>query len=345
MADSLFPGLAAEVRELLRGAIVAEFATVSAAGIPIDTPTFCFFNGEDGSLDVATGVAYPAKAERARRNAKVGLLIEGGPEEPVVAIAAVASVRDADIQANLDRYIAETIAYYHSYSGGQPWRVARQSTWYWARVFVRCKPRTILWWPTPAHIDEAPQRWAAPPEVRYPPSDPAPRAPTTAAPDWGTRPWSECAAQALTMRGHLTVLDAEGFPMPFPVRSVTLRPDGFDLAVPAGVPWQLAGKASLCFLGTFTFVGTVKASGNDVRFTVERMLPTLPTVSDSRELWQPSDATRSAFQTRLERELQRRGQPIPQVPIEPPSPTPGSVFRAARMARLVADGAARPQHD
>ena len=345
MADPLLPGLPAEIRDVIRSAIVTEFATVSAAGVPIDTPTFCFFDGSQGSLDIATGVAYPAKAERARRNPHVGLLLEGGARDPVISIAAVAAVRDADIQANLVRYVAETIAYFAAYSGGHPWSVARQSTWYWARIFVCCVPHRIYWWPCPAQLDEVPQRWTALDANRLQ-SDPEPDSPVTSAPNWGARDWQECAAQAAAMRAHLTVLDSEGFPLPFPARTVKQTSEGFELTMAKGIPWSITGKASLCFVGTFTFIGAIVGIvGGIVRFRTERVLPTLPTVSDSRELWQPSETTRVAFQDRLERELMRRGQPMPQVPLEPPLPTQGSVLRAERMARLVDDGATRPAND
>src|SRR4051812_4244083 len=101
-----FATLPQPVLDLIRSAGLAAFATVSSAGVPIDTPVGGFHE-PDGRFSIATGVAYPAKAERVRRNPKVGVLLEGFPGEPVVLIAGHGTVRDADIQANVDRYLPE----------------------------------------------------------------------------------------------------------------------------------------------------------------------------------------------------------------------------------------------
>jgi hypothetical protein len=340
-ASSLLAGLPEPVRQLIETSIFAEFATVSAQGVPIDTPAFSFLDFERGSVDIATGLAYPAKAERARRNPKVGLLLEGLADDPVVSIAAIAAVRDADIQANLDRYIAETIAYLPAFSNGNPWSVARQAIWYWSRIFVCCQPQRILWWPNAAQMDSAPKRWDAPATTAYRQSDLGPAAPPSPAPGWPVQDWRERAAQILGqgLPAHLTVIDDGGFPLPIRARSVRTEPSGFALDLPAGVPWQMRGKGSLCFVGMATFIGEVRASAQGIVLAVERMLPTLPMVADPREVWAPSATTRSALMSRLEIELQRRGLPLPTVGAAPPSPTVGSGLRAERIARIAADSA------
>jgi hypothetical protein len=330
--QSPWTALPEPVVALIESAIVAEFATVSAQGVPIDTPTFAFASGDVSHIAIATGLAYPVKAERARRNPHVGLLVEGLPGEPVVSIAAMAAVRDASIQENADRYIAETIGYYDSYANGNPWSVGRQAVQYWSRVFVECTPARIWWWPNAAAMDAAPQQWHSAPGTAFPGSDPAPAGPATKAPAWPAQQWRE-RAQAMLAAGvgaHLTCLEDQGFPMPIRARGVTLVEDGFELELPRGLPWSVQGVATLTFLGASTFVG--RAVGT--RFVVERILPTLPMVQDQNEIWNPSDQTRAALIGRLQQELSRRGQAIPVIPEQAPPPTAGSLRRAARMSQL-----------
>jgi hypothetical protein len=130
LPDGVLEEMPEQVRAVLAGAREVEFATLSAGGVPVNNPLFHYFGPAGTTNDVATGVAYPAKADRARRNPKVGLLFAPGiaaadpvvkgsltgqvslegtpggapPDSPVVVICATASVRDADIQANTDRY-------------------------------------------------------------------------------------------------------------------------------------------------------------------------------------------------------------------------------------------------
>ena len=345
MSLNPFPGRPDDVQRLMESAIFTEYATISAQGVPIDTPTYAFSGSNGARIDIATGLAYPAKAERARRNPKVGLLLEGLPGEPVVSIAALGAARDVSIQANADRYIAETIAYYAAYSAGNPWEVGRKAVYYWARIFVECTPKRILWWPSQDAMDQPPQRWEAPSGTVFPASDPAPTAQPSKAPAWPMHEWRPRAEEMLKLGfgAHLTLLDDEGFPLPIRARSVSIVDEGFDVAVPAAAPWKIQGSATLCFIGLSTFVGTVKPSANGVRFIVERMLPVLPTMQDSNELWTPSESTYKGLMGRLQEELARRGQPVPTIPEQPPQPTAGSLRRAERMARIVEQQAQQHQ--
>lgn len=321
-------GLPTEISALIHGGIVTQFATMSSAGVPIDTPTLYFPSAGLESIDVATGLAYPAKADRARRNPKVGLLIEAGPDYPVISIAGLAAVNDADLQANAERYLAETA---WTIPGNPSWEVARQAIWYWTRVIVRIVPQTIRWWRNPAAMDSTPQLWNAPEGTCYLQSDPAPEGSVSAAPKWPQSPWDVQARQmiALGAPGHLTLADADGFPLAIRARRIEQTDFGFLLDIPAGAPWARQGKATFTFEGAATFVGDVTDEGDQLRFVVERALPVLPMTADPRELWAPAEHTKDNLMRRLVHEAARRGQPLPNLPVELPPFTQGAQARMA----------------
>ena len=340
MADHHEPyrDLPPPVLAMLRSAGLAEFATVSGAGVPIDTPIGCFHE-PDGRFSIATGVAYPAKAERVRRNPRVGLLIEGFAREPVVLIAGMAAALDADIQANTDRYLPEVAAYLDNFAAGYSWEQTRDAVHYWAKIFIEMVPRTIWWWDDPSRTDGPPHRWDAPADSTWPASDPAPAAPSSAPVDWAPPPWRDQAAEVIAEKlpAHLTLLDGDGFPLPFRARSVTRTDDGFALTLPAGVPWRVAGQATLCFIARSTFVGTVTPTEGGAHFRVERALPVMPIVKDLGAIWSPTSEARRKLTERLNAELARRGQPVPTMPEHLPPPTAGSLLRAERSRLIYAE--------
>jgi hypothetical protein len=320
-----------EVARMIEIQFVTEYASVSAAGVPIDTPLILCPSDDLTTLDVATGLAYPVKAERARRNPKVGLLLEAGPGQPVVSVAGLAAVRDADLQANMNRYLAEVLPVpIFSPSIIDYQSITRPAVWYFTRIIVQVTPVHIRWWRNSEAMDEPAQTWRAPADMRAPVSDPAPGGTPSEAPKWPQPAWGDLAREALD-RGaaaHLTLLDAEGFPLPIRANAVDLGDDGFRLAMPKGAPWS-GGTATLSFEGREIFVGQAAREGDDWRLRVERTLPVLPLTSDPSEVLQPTPDTKAKLMVRLEHETRRRGQPIPQMPAEPPEPTKGAKRRAA----------------
>jgi hypothetical protein len=333
------------VFKLIESGVVAEFSTVSSAGVPIDTPTYYFPSDDMATLDLATGLPNPAKAERARHDAKVGLLIEGRPEEPIVVVRARAAVRDRDIQSNAIRYLAETG--YKGISHGITWEQARLAVTYWSRIIIENKPERVYWWDNRAALDAPPGVWNASPNTVYPTSDPPPAGKMKPS-AWPVRPWQDVARDAVQAgaAAHLSVLDADGYPLPMRAQSFEVVDEGFRLVMPRGVPWALSGKGSLTFAGFRTFIGDVVpaasaqpvagtpglAGAHAVLLRVERSLPQHPSTLDTKQVLQPSEDTLRKARERLEYEAQRRGQSLPTIPLEPPPRTRIALIRQARIA-------------
>jgi hypothetical protein len=282
------------------------------------------------TLDLATGLPNPAKAERARRNPKVGLLIEGTPDEPIVVVRAHAAVRDSDIQSNAIRYLAETG--YRGISHGITWEKARLAVTYWSRIIIENKPERLYWWENLAALDGPPQVWNAASGTARPTSDPPPKGKMQPS-AWPVRAWQEVAKDAVESgaASHLSVVDTDGYPMPMRARSFALVPEGFRLVMPKGTPWKLEGKASLTFAGFRTFVGRAVRQNGAVLLRVERSLPQHPSTLDTKQVLQPSEDTLAKARARLEYEAQRRGQSLPVIPPEPPPRTRIAMIRQARI--------------
>jgi hypothetical protein len=316
---------------IVESGVVAEFATVTARGEPIDTPTYYFPSDNMATVDLATGVPNPAKAERARRNPKVGLLIEGRPEEPVVVIRARAAVRDRDIQSNAIRYLAETG--WQGISHGLTWEKARLAITYWSRIIIENTPDRIYWWDNHEALDRPPGVWNAGPDTVWPVSDPAPQAPSTPG-NWPARPWRDVAVDALATGGsaHLSVMDADGFPLPMRTRSLELVDEGLRIVLPCGIPWVTAGPACVTFAGFRTFVGEAVPQGSAVLFRIARALPQHPSTLDTKQVLQPAQETLAKTRARLEAEMARRDQALPVIPEQAPERTRIAKIRMARIA-------------
>ena len=326
---SFLEQLPAPVSRLIETRYICEWATVSKAGVPIDSPLVPFLSADNETIDCATGLAYPVKAERARNNPKTGLLLEGGPDEPVVSISGYAAVKDRDFQANLERYLSEQILTPMLHPDkGEYADYTRHALHYFTRIVVCVKPAVVRWWDSPAAMDGPPHEWRAPAGTQWPQSDPAPGGagvpvPWNQPPDWRAMVQSGIGRKAAA---HLTLIDAEGFPLPIRAREVHATDDGMRLVMPGWLPWN-GGKATVSFEGIEVLVGEVELEGRTAHFRAERALPLHPLMTSPEEILRPSEATKEALMARIRHELDRRRCVLPRMPVEPPEPTAGARLR------------------
>ena len=222
------PGWPAELLPLFEAAITTEYASLTTRGVPLTYPLNPYIS-EDGSLlEVTTGLSYPSKAERARRNPRVALLFSDPvgtnlDRPPVVLVQGMAAVRDADLQGNTDRYLRRSFKKLPSAYSGTPAFMLKRMPWYFARIWIQITPLRMFWW-TAGDLSRPPQTWQAPAEISIPASDPPPQGKSLGGWTEGPQDWRPGAAFAVAHLGDpvLTLVDEQGYPLPMRVQHAAL---------------------------------------------------------------------------------------------------------------------------
>lgn len=320
-------GWPTELLEVFEGAITCEYASLTRAAAPVTVPTTPYV-GALGTLDISTGLTYPAKAERARRNPKVAMLFadpigSGRSDAPVVLVRGHAAVRDADLQANTDRYARASMAKLPAAAEGQPKALLRRLAFYYARIWVEVTPLHIRWWPDRSLASE-PQSWHAGPDLHLPDSDRAPNG--SQPPPWLDPPqrWREVAARALRELpfADLTVVGGDGFPICVPVATGGMNGTEVPLTIGAGAPELPQGRACLTVHShdehfstqeNHTLIGTFAQGDGGPCLHVERALADWSLTGNRFQRSVGFLLKGRRLAPRLKAEAARRGQPVPAV--------------------------------
>jgi hypothetical protein len=321
-------GWPSELDELFEKAVTAEYTSLTPSGRPVTAPVCPYVGESRRTLDLSTGLAYPAKADRARGNPKVCLLyadpIGRRPGDlPVALVQGVGAVRDADLQANTDRYVRESALKYPATVKGVPNLMLGRLAYYFARIWVEVTPMRILWWPD-RRLDAEASVWTAPPDTPRPPSDPTPTG--AASPPWRRpavdwRPVLDYALRRLTL-ADLSTAGADGYPVCVPVTPGPLEGDRLEVQVGDGAPPLLPGPACLTFHShgeVFTgqenrsLVGRLVAGPQGHRFEIERALGDWSAGRNRPQVMLSFISQGPRLAPRLKAEAARRSQRVPKV--------------------------------
>ena len=298
---------------------------------PVTIPTTPYVGADGRTLDVSTGLTYPAKAERARRDPGCASLFAdpvgsdlGHP--PVVLVQGLATVRDADLQANTDRYVRASMEKLPGAVKGQPRVALRRLSWYYARIWIEVTPLHIRWWRSSGHGRGTVHLGCAAGHGRalVGPRTQRPAARCLAHPTVVVARRGRRGVDRLTLH-DLTVVDTNGFPLCLPVSHTELAEDGFRLDVGPGAPELAQGPACLTLhthAATFTnqenrtIVGTLvaqAAGGGTVRFRAERALADWSLAGGRARVAFAMLSKGRRLSARLKAEADRRFQPVPSV--------------------------------
>ena len=320
--------------EILAQSYVCEYASLTRDGRPITWAVTPYARAR--SLEISTGLSYPEKAERARRDPRVALLysdpagrVDG--DRTVVLVEGRATVWDADLQTNTDRYLQDSLRR-TSAMDGIPWWVLRRMGWYFARIWIEITPLRFTWWPG-GDLGCDPRRWHADPVPAVPPSDPRPR-PTSAvsrtpgscvAVDAGRstgRPaqdWRYTADRAERLGDPVVTMVTGDGPLPLRVTGVERTDAGYRIRLPVGFP-PADGPVCLTFhhvaaglngQENVVMVGEGTAVGGGLEVTVERGLTDWSLAGSSWQRYRSFVAPSRRLRRRLAVEAARRDQPVP----------------------------------
>jgi len=325
IGDPIWP---IEVRAVLARSLTAEYASLTRSGVPVTVPTTPYVEDRRRTIDVSTGLTYPAKAERARRDPRVCLLFadpigSGLPDAPVVLVQGLASVRDSDLQANTDRYVRLSSTKLPETTAGRPKFFLRRMAWYYARIWIEITPLHMRWWPSRS-LEGPVSRWEAPEGTAAALSDPAPPGEQPHAWLPAPRSWHELAAQLMAKSAlcDLTVVDANGFPLCIPVTRAELISEGFELDLGPCAPELREGPACITlhthaevFKGqeNRTIIGSLRRSGTNLVLHAERALAHWSIAGGSTRVAIGFLGKGRRLAPRLSQEASRRSQPVPVV--------------------------------
>jgi len=327
-------GLPPELVPLLMNSYVCEYASIKKDGTPITSPLIPF-PGKDGkTIDINTGLTYPGKAERARNNPKVCLLYSEpkgipGSNPPAILVYGRAAVRDADLQGNTDRY-AKSIRERASLFRKAPVFMLKWMVGYLARIWIEITPVKILWW-AEGDMTRKAKQWEAAMGMPMPVSDPHPEPLVRAHPPLSAPPadWCTDLDYALENLGKpiLTVVDEDGYPVPFRTAGGKSVPRGAHLDLIPATPVKAKGRACLTFHTiqvkndemysneNVSFIGDVDDDEGGVSFQVERQLVCASFKRGLTDMLS-TGMLMMRMKDRLKIEAARRGQPVPVVRLD-----------------------------
>ena len=152
-----FITLPPEVSAVFREFRTCEFSTIGRDGTPIAWPISARYLPEQGQFLLTTSIALSQKAVNIRRNPQVALLFSnpttsGLDNAPAVLVQGIAAAPDqiTTSVAGLEDYWRDTIfrrqPISRLYSSNALMRYLMD--WYYLRIVITVRPRTIRWWPS-----------------------------------------------------------------------------------------------------------------------------------------------------------------------------------------------------
>jgi hypothetical protein len=229
------------VLEHIERFITTEYASVTRSGAPVTWPVTPYAGEDRSTIDVSTGLTYPLKAERARRNPRVALSFShsvgsGVPDAPTVLVHGLATVRDADLRATSSRYLHAAAGRFPEQFSMLPRWQLRRMDWYWTRLWVNVTPVRVLWWER-GDLTVAPLEWRAAPGTTAPPSDPVPTGRPSGSWSGQAIDWQVRRVGAIERLGRpvITTMTPDGWPQPWRAVEVEETVDGYELVAPTGI--------------------------------------------------------------------------------------------------------------